>query len=237
MTRRAFTLIELLVVAAIFSFTFLLGTAVFTNIQRSQRGILARQKVVADGRYMMETMARTVRLGYIDYAYSGYTDADGIAASGLNDVAVIDPLGQRICYRRNGQTMETASDATCSTWSSITPDDVVVEDFRAYVQPRSDPFQSLPSAAGGCRLPANYDAAAGVCTCDPAHLSGGQYTDCFTDQICALASADSTTTICRPPNAQPFVIVYLKTRSTASGAGEKATATLQTTVTTRSYKR
>ncbi|MBI3572890.1 MAG: type II secretion system protein, partial [Candidatus Kerfeldbacteria bacterium] len=67
--RPAFTLIEMLVVAAVFSIAFLIASTVFTNISTRQRSILVRQRISADARYVLENVARTVRIGSIDYVY------------------------------------------------------------------------------------------------------------------------------------------------------------------------
>lgn len=62
-----FTLIEILVVVAVFSVTILIATSVFLLATSAQRRTTLAQKLQGDIRYALETIARDVRYGTIDY--------------------------------------------------------------------------------------------------------------------------------------------------------------------------
>lgn len=248
--RRGFTLIELLVVTAVFSITVLVATTVFTRVQTSQQGILARQRVVADGRYVLEAMTRAAKLGTPDFSFyaNGYAGVTCLNQYGLNCdlsfqqsiLAVRDQTNIQTCYRKNGTSLETytAADSTgvCnlttpSLWSDITPADLIIDEFRVSIKPIGNPFRPTPASAADCQ-PSKFDQTNGVCAC----LSQG---DCFTGQTCDPADPNDATSIsiCKNPNIQPYVTIFLSTRSRTTSAGTQASSSMETTVVSRVYKR
>ncbi len=223
-----FTLIELLVAAAVFSVLFLVGTTVFTRVQSFQRGILTRQRVVADGRYMLEAMARTVRLGAIDYAYY---QSNNINLSSPTDRLVIrDQLGNTTCYRLNSSAVETGAD--CVSTTALTPSDLLVQKFSLRITPRSNPYLPSPSSAADCRVPGNLDPDAKVCACTGV----ADTTSCWPDQRC-LATGTTPAFVCKNAVTQPQVTILLTTQSTNAAPGEQTRLSLQTTVISRVYGR
>lgn len=243
--QAGFTLVELMVVAAVFSITVLVATAVFVNVQSFQRGISGRQRVVADGRYVLEAMARTAKLGLPDYKFyaNGYTvpcaNANAAAAPpppcNLNYpqsmLVTRDQANQQTCYRLNAssRSLETSSDCTglAAVWNDITPSDLEINDFRVYIQPGGDPYRLPPAGDSDCKIAANWNQISGVCTCAAAG-------DCSAGQTCADTGSGK---ICKNPDSQPTVTIYLNTRSPGRGPGETADSTMQTTVASRVYRR
>jgi len=224
-----FTLIELLITASIFSVAALLATTVFSNIQHTQRKIQNQQRINADGRYVIETIARSIRTGSINY---GMFTSSVVSPNPATAMSTIDQDGKVTCYRLNdtNKTVEVASNAaascpTTSSWVAFTPDDVQVDTLSFFVTPTSDPFRPIPRSSGDCLN--NYDTATGACTCAAA-------ADCFTGQACT--STTPTVKICTNPNTQPHVTIFISAKSKNAGTGEGVSSALQTTVTSRLYQ-
>lgn len=255
--HTGFTLIEILVVTAVFSIVFLLGTTVFLNIQSQQRGVLARQKVVADGRYVLESIARNVRLSAVDYAFYTTTPPDSVVTTLENILVLRDQTNMQVCYRLKDNQMQnytgvTACDPTVpvndANWTNITPDDLQVQNFNVYIKPGSDPFMKTPTVSTDCRVARNpvgtglpvidgFDNTQGVCICNDTHGTPGDDidpTNCWPDQSCrTIGSVD----ICQNATIQPRVTLVMRTKATSTAPGEQAEVTLQTTVGSRVYRR
>lgn len=259
--RPGFTLIELLIVAAVFSLTALVATTVITRVQSTQRQILGKQRVVADGRYVLETMARAIRQGSIDYAsYASLSGAQTMLAvlnqnSGTNGT-------QYVCYRLSSNKIQTATSSTgcaaATTWTDITPADLSITNFSVWISPQSDPFKSAPRQTSDCAVPTQtvspvsgitfvtqgYNSSNGTCVCS----TGAQ---CFPDQVCSSTTTfpvsrvgqpcdvldPSYSCICKNANQQPEVTIMIGTDSTNQASGEAAHSNLQTTVTSHVYRR
>lgn len=246
--HSGFTLIELLVVAAVFSFTSLLATTVFSNIQSSQRVIQGQQRVTTDGRFIIETIARSVRTNTINYV--PYTN--GVTSTSETILSSTDQNGVITCYRRDATAKQvqvlSPAPANCvaavpTDWVSFTPDDLNVDTLIFYIRPISDPFRPVPRSAVDCKqstpiddgnipptITDGFDQSLGACVCQPANAA-----DCFSG-LCTTPTG-STRTICTNPNVQPQVTIFMKTSSKNAGPGEKANITLQTTVVSRLYQK
>ncbi len=239
-----FTLIELLIVAALFSLSALIATSVFSNVQSSQRGLQAQQRVTSDGRYLLETMARSIRTGTINYKMYTATREQAIGAQ--TTFSTVDQQNIVTCYQwvpdSPGGTnyvlqVKTNSDATCSggTWTTFTPSDLHVDSLKVYITPTSDPYKAAPRVEADCANTSNFNPANGTCTCTPVSEVNNTSPDCFSDMTCD--ATDGTTFICHNADVQPQVTIFLQTTSKNSAAGESATAKLQTTVVSRIYER
>lgn len=246
-SRAGFTLIELLIVTAVFSLTALLAVTVFSNIQTSQRGIEARQRVVSDGRYVLETLARSARTSRINYAYYGLFDNP----EPYKMLSLLDDQNTVTCYFKGSPggrpaiQVLTPAPTNCipgdpSDWQTITPEDLRVDEFQVYIKPQSDPFRPPPSQSSDCRNN-NYEPLSGTCSC--YFILGDTTQNCWPDQRCISVAnpgeycTSPTGCICQNAPIQPQVTIYLKTSSTNTAPGESASATLQTTVTSRVYQR
>ena len=235
MIRSVFTLIELMVVAAVFSVLFLVATGVYTSAFSRQKTVQAKQRVATEARSALETIARSVRVGNIDYAYyrTGCAGARCDLTTTQPIIAVRDTTNAQTCFRVNAvNQLQTTTDCSQAspTWTTMTPDDLVVTGFTAYISPASDPFLGPPTIPTDCRInPATatlgYTASGGVCRCAVTA------TDCWTGQVC-----DTTAGICKNPNTQPIVTISF-TLSTLPLANYPASSKLQTSVVTRNYQR
>ncbi|PIT90315.1 MAG: hypothetical protein COU22_02845, partial [Candidatus Komeilibacteria bacterium CG10_big_fil_rev_8_21_14_0_10_41_13] len=70
--QSGFTLIEVVVALGIFSIATTYAIGIFVQSNQVQRRTANVQRVLSDARYVLEVMAREVRMGEIDYDYSGY---------------------------------------------------------------------------------------------------------------------------------------------------------------------
>lgn len=242
--RPGISLVELLVVAALFAVSSLVATSVFIDVQSSQRNSQQQQKVTADARSVVETIARTVRTGMVNYG-------TGVFTNPVNAFSVVDPSsGVVTCFRYTSSQVQTGTSAlgTCVSdvaWNSITPSGISVDALAFFITPQSDPFRAVPRSSSDCRVAiaydsavptpnviAGYDASKGVCACG----ASGDVTKCFTSQTCEQSSAGAIYA-CKNPNIQPQVTIALTTTSATAAGSQKVTANLQTTVTSRVYQR
>jgi prepilin-type N-terminal cleavage/methylation domain-containing protein len=232
--RAGFTLMELLVVAAVFSVLFLVATGVYTNAFGKQKIIQAKQRVSTEARSAMETIARTVRTGSIDYTYyqsscgtSGTEPCDLVLPQSI--LAVRDAANQQTCFRVSPTTSQLETSTDCTSWTVMTPDDLAIHDFSLWIQPAGNPFRGPATVATDCKDQTKFDNTNGVCTCAAT-------TDCWGGQQCLPISSTSAVTICKNPNQQPAVTVSF-TLETLPGANYPSQSKLQSTIVTRIYQR
>lgn len=242
--HSGFTLIELLIVASIFSFAALLATTVFSNIQTTQRTIQGQQRVSVDGRTILETLARSVRTGVVNYNAYGAA-AHGVVPTPPSIFSVIEQDNTVTCYRLSGTELQVLTPATIdcnsssgSSWVSITPTDLRVEQFTFSISPASDPFRAVPRIATDCKrtvpvtsagvVTDGFDKLLGACACQPANTAA----DCYS----GLCTQSESRYICTNPNIQPQV-TFVLISSSLRGQGGIARSTLQTTVVSRLYQR
>ncbi len=68
-----FTLVELLVSVALFAITIAAASSLFSTAAKAQRRSFENQKVLDNGRYVLETIGKAVRMGEIKTVASGNT--------------------------------------------------------------------------------------------------------------------------------------------------------------------
>ncbi len=64
LTNKGFSLIELTVSVAIFAIIIVSAGNIFIQISKAQREMLTRQILIDEGRYIMESMIKDIRMGY-----------------------------------------------------------------------------------------------------------------------------------------------------------------------------
>src|SRR3989338_1459541 len=67
-----FTIMETVLVMAIFSIATTYAVGIFVKSNTVQKRTANVQQLTADARFVVEVMAREVRMGKIDYDYTGY---------------------------------------------------------------------------------------------------------------------------------------------------------------------
>jgi len=140
-----------------------------------------------------------------------------------------------------------------TNFRKITPDNISVDVFNIWIKPGSDPYEASPSSRMDCRrervnnptvldpvtgLPASgFDESKGVCACYNASA------DCRSEE-CVGAITDSTqpfTTwtqgFCINPNEQPRATITMTSRNVDVPENQQQSTTLQTTISSRIYKR
>lgn len=142
--NSAFTLVEVVVALGIFSIAATYAIGIFVQSNQAQKRTANIQRLTSDARYVMEVMAREVRLGHFDYSYQGYL----LPLSGAQtELAVLDASNQPIRFKRadsgNGRfSVQVCTGVDCSgdVYYNITPDDLTVTKLAFYVTPARDPF-------------------------------------------------------------------------------------------------
>lgn len=139
-----FTLIEAVVALGIFSIATTYAVSIFVQSNQIQKRTANIQRITADARYVLEVMSREVRLGHLDYNYSGYTlPLDANQA----ELALLDVNGQPVRFKRFDEgtgrfTVQVCEGAGCASnlYYDITPKDLSVEKLNFYISPATDPF-------------------------------------------------------------------------------------------------
>lgn len=238
--RGGFTLIEILMVVAIFSMAVLMSTDVFLTANRSQRHAQSQQRVQADARFTIETIAREIRSSIPDYALYADPNRDGnfsdviTLAEPKHVLALCDADNLSCDYNKartifrqvstgltpwsgGGTRLEICTTACddSGSWSDITPEGVTLVNFKAFVTPSEDPFTLSNTCSQDVTIP------------------------CTDDIVCNIGNSG-------PPNrclqyrsdTQPSVTVILTLREEAQGGVPSgADQVYQTTVTSRLFLR
>ena len=205
------------------------------------------------------------------------------AAHPTDEIVTTDSSGVRRVYRKietsssSGKyfigvcaqdSNDTAQDSKCTIQSldgdkqtkdnlpnfePITPENISVDRFDAWLSPSSDPYAPQPSSVMDCRrekdsdaslsdtsyIPAQptagFNASNGTCTCMRDIDCRGQA--CYGGIFNKNVPANSVLGVCVNPNEQPRVTIVMTSRNTDADPGRQQTTTLQTTVSSRTYKR
>lgn len=140
--QAGFTLVEVLVVVAIFSVVVVSVINLFLLGSRAQRRVEGREAVASAARSALETLARDVRTGGIDY---GRYQATSIDLTQPTDILHLNS-GKR-WYRMSNDECLDAQSTPClvlaeasesnpdGTHASLTPRNMTVEAFQVRVSP------------------------------------------------------------------------------------------------------
>lgn len=232
---------EMVVVIAIFSALILIALNVFILALHAQRQTSFRQQVLANLRYVMESMAQKVRTSEIDYQF--YLDdkiasPDGKIANPENVLALINQAGNHLQYSvKNGVIYQSDGQ---SSFALTEPSQVLVTKFDFYISPATNPFAeercngALESNTGckndiACTInDSGLSDKPGFCICTEA-------TDCLSNNC--EPNEELGVSLCLPFDSQPGVTIVLGFQSVAQRVEEIKTLYLQTTVSSRVYKR
>jgi len=148
--QSGFTLIEVVVALGIFSIATTYAIGIFVQSNQVQRRTANVQRVLSDARYVLEVMAREVRMGEIDYDYSGYATTGGELDLEQSVLALRDVDNQPIRFRRqliaglpDRYVVQVCSEkevCLADDWLDITPEDLSIERLVFYISPPKDPF-------------------------------------------------------------------------------------------------
>lgn len=246
--RGGFTLLEIIVVLAIFSTLVVLITNVFLTTLRAQRQTSYRQKTLSQIRQVMETIARQVRISEIDY--SAY-DVDGsvqIIPTPTNTLNLSNGLTFTLSQNRIARYQVTIG--APSGFYLTDPADVEVVSLKFYINPTISPFREercrlqdsqdpllgCSPTSDGCTINVEDDQAipTGYCQCQ----ASSQEMDCRVTKRCVVNGIPETgQNICLPPDEQPRVTINIGLKSKGTQTEEEKIIFLQTTVSSRIYRR
>ncbi|MDD5251651.1 MAG: prepilin-type N-terminal cleavage/methylation domain-containing protein [Patescibacteria group bacterium] len=143
-----FTLMELLVVLGLFSIVITSATDILMMSSRAQRKTFNLEKTQADARYTMETMAREIRTGFIDYVW--YEANEPLTGVPSRNLALVRENGERLRFyvEDSQQACGAENNTPCvmvtlneTASAAITPKGVEAKYARFYLSPKSDPYQ------------------------------------------------------------------------------------------------
>jgi type II secretory pathway pseudopilin PulG len=125
--RPGFTLMEIILVMGIFSTAVLMVMTIITTSTKVQHRTIVSQRLTADARYTVETIARTIRSGRLDYDFHFALPASASSIDPpvlqapmvpLHILAIVDQDGNRTIFRR---TCQVTTDPWCLKGDSIDP--------------------------------------------------------------------------------------------------------------------
>ena len=229
-TTAGFTILELMIAVALFVVLVIVLINIYLLTLHSQRQTAARQAVLNSVRYVMETISRQVRISEIDYGYAYNNDAEPGIDGSENELALIDPDGNRIVYYlENSQLL---ADVGGIQYGLTSADAIEVINLDFFIDPVTNPFTeercngALPPTGCltgvSCNLSDSQAGYSGFCSCS-------QPSDC--------ASGFCSGGLCLPFNAQPRVTIVLDFQAKQLKPEERKAVFLQTTVSSRVYKR
>ncbi len=252
--QRGVTLVEILLVLAIFSIIGILLVNIFIMALNSQRHISSRQRSLVNIRHVAESISQQIRTSEIYYDY--YKDASGrINIQNPQEVlALRNQKGDRyIYYNDKNQNsliliiMKNDGGKVINEWSTLTDSkEINIKKFFFYINPPSNPFseercnESGNCLVGSCTVNDPESDKSGFCCCT-------QNSDCFSgncdigqesqdifSKYCGSLGKGGT---CLPFGRQPSVTVVLEFESVSAKVQERKIVNLQTTVSSRVYKR
>jgi len=233
-------------VVALFSILSVIMVDVYLLSLKTQRQTSYRQKTLSSVRYAMETIVRQVRNAEIDYNYSGYPTAGGTSPEPLtkpeNELALIDQTGRSVVYAKNADS-ELQVDIAGQTYNLTDAAELTVVTLDFYIDPAINPFReercNQDIGLSGCSVTSNgctvdepaSENLAGFCLCR-------EDSDCRQTQRCDLTAQENPAEgLCLPFNRQPRVTISMGFKPSGSNPDEQKLIFLQTTVSSRIYKR
>jgi len=247
--NQGFTLLEIVVVISIFSILVVLVTNVFMLVMRAQQQTAQRQSTASVLRGVTETIARQVRVSEIDYAAYG-----GAIAGSLPYQIVLnlrDQSGTAIQYlldTADGGKIKVTNGANSAYLTDPALMKVIKLNF--YISPSTDPF--VDERCAGNTAP-NGCLATIMCTVTDSASAQNGFCCCTNDIDCRTGYCDKSTTngsgtlynickagvggVCRPKDQQPRVTIVIGFQSLGTKPELQKTIYLQTTASSRIYKR
>ncbi len=217
---------EMVVVTAIFSITVTVVVTILINSLTFQRRVKAEQVVIGAVRDAIETLAREIRLGYIDYQRH-YEENLGSGALNLpiesdqsNGLNIITSSNEKFKFRLGGaQGDRLVGEDELLSEQPLSSSDIKINHLVFFVRPASDPYF--------------------VKSCNPDELPPASDCDGNSIPYPPLPPPFNCTTsgICELEDQQPTVTIVIQAELRDAGPDEFVTINLQTTVATRTYQR
>jgi len=136
--KNGFTLIEILVAMGIFAIAMMIVSVIFLNLSNLQRNLNSVQQLQNDGRFMLEKIAKEVRMRELDYEM---TEPDPL--TGLTDKLIFKPddTDAVLSIIKAGENLSFDLDGVSG---NINSHNVAVDDIKFIITPATDP--NLPGS-------------------------------------------------------------------------------------------
>lgn len=115
--QQGFTLIELMVVITVFSITMLVVVDMFVLVTRAQRRVSDQQALTSDTRFVLDAMARKIHAGILDYDF--YENVGINLTNTTYVLAVRDQDNNQTVYRRTGSGTGNAIESCSVTATDV----------------------------------------------------------------------------------------------------------------------
>lgn len=147
--NQGFTLMEMLVVLAIFSVFVVIAADLFLTVNRVQRETRVSEQLLSETRFILDTIAREVRSGSIDYkAYGDPADSTDPVVNPVSELRYTSSGMEGTIIKTDSTVCPSAESTPCVaisrdngvSWASMTPVGVKVINLRFIIQPEADPF-------------------------------------------------------------------------------------------------
>lgn len=241
--QNGFTLMELIVVLALFSVMGLIIIDVFLLSMRSQRQASARQTILVNLRYAVETISRQIRTSELDYSYEYDLDNDDGIQGSEQELHLKDAQGNIYAYYLSDETLKISING--QTADLTNPQEIKVISLVFFIDPPINPF--FEERCNGGLMPTGCQPAALVsCSInEPGNQFKAGFCICQKDSDCLTGRCDyvewgdpeQAPGICLPFDKQPRVTFVLGLESVAAKEVERKRIYLQTTAASRIYKR
>jgi len=235
--RKGFTVMEMLIVVALFAMLGVVIVNVYLLSLSAQRQTVSRQNTTANLRYVVESIARQIRTGEVDYTAT-YLDDGAMGIQGSEkELFLKDSEGNSFAYFVQGGELLVSYNGQVSKLTNIS--EVKVIDLAFYIDPPTDPFFEERCNDGlaltGCLATAPTKP---VCTINDATTNERLgFCQCTSDIQCASQHCDASSGVCLPLNRQPRVTIVISFEATAVREIEVKRLYLQTTIASRTYQR
>ena len=220
--REGFTLVEILVVLGLFTLLGVLIINVFLLSLQAQRQASARQEAVSSIRFVLETMAQEIRTSEIAYP--------------------LDPSNQVLRLRSGAQYSLNTDKIILNVDGQIAAlndaNEVTVIELHFFVDPPSDPFsEERCNTSADCFLPTSHNCTINDLTLQKEFKAG--FCRCTTDSDCHpnVGNCNLDAGLCLPFDRQPRVTIVLAFQPVGQTGPESTPVYMQTTVSSRIYKR
>jgi len=260
--NHGFTLLEILLAVSLFSLLSIIAVDLYLLALSAQRQTAFRQKILSNVRYVTEVIDKQIRESEIYFTSDYVRDGDQGINGAEDELALIDQNGNTFEYficRQAGAdcAAEQIGDMVVSingtsAVSLTKASELEVINFNFYISPAIDPFFdercnrnfdsgqtffSCQSAAVQCTIcPGKPDdcseevPATGYCVCR-------SNSDCLTGNCDDDAYEGDGIGLCLPVNQQPRVTIAIGFKSNGVKTEDQKIIFLQTTVSSRIYKR
>ena len=152
--RRGYTIVEMLVTVAIFALSFVTIAAIFVGFSTAQTRAGVSQRLLNEGNYLLEVLAREIRMNAIDYdcsAANPATSHDYICLRSVDGESIHFRLFDDVANPSTTVDLQVCKDfsaspcALSSDWTTLNPDFLKINELSFQTHPIQNPLrQDVP---------------------------------------------------------------------------------------------